>query len=142
MICERVGADQHLPVLGQARYWPDLGRTRLLPALIGEMAPRQVLDRFLGAKGKVDSGAAANAEESENQAIDALHALTSVRALLISGLQSGAPRPVTLMFLLRPLEFWKGDVMQTSPIRLQGPSKCSSSAGSPSGRKPVAFLFA
>ncbi|CAL8462111.1 g1642 [Coccomyxa elongata] len=49
----------------------------------------QVLDRFLEAKGKVDAGAAANQEEEENQTIDALHALTSVRALLLSGLQSG-----------------------------------------------------
>ena len=50
----------------------------------------QVLDRFLEAKGKVDAGAAANQDDKENQAIDALHALTSVRALLLSGLQSGA----------------------------------------------------
>lgn len=52
----------------------------------------QVLDRFLEAKGKVDAGAAANQEDEENQTIDALHALTSVRALLLSGLQSGALR--------------------------------------------------
>lgn len=51
--------------------------------------PSQVLDRFLAAKAKVDTGAGANAEEQENIAIDALHALTSVRALLVSGLQSG-----------------------------------------------------
>ncbi len=57
-----------------------------------------MLDRFLEAKGKVDAGASANAEDQENQTIDALHALTSVRALLISGLQSGAPRPVLSLF--------------------------------------------
>ena len=107
------------------------------------MASRQVLDRFLAAKGKVDSGAAANAEESENQAIDALHALTSVRALLISGLQSGAPRHETLLFPLRPLEFWKGDVMQTSPIRLQGPSSVAAvqiSTGQEAGCFPVCIV--
>jgi len=51
----------------------------------------QVLDRFLEAKGKVDSGSAANQEDRENQCIDAFHALTSVRALLASGLQGGKP---------------------------------------------------
>ena len=51
----------------------------------------QVLDRFLEAKGKVDSGDAANQEDRENQCIDAFHALTSVRALLASGLQGGKP---------------------------------------------------
>ena len=51
----------------------------------------QVLDRFLEAKDKVDSGTAANQEDQENHCIDAFHALTSVRALLASGLQSGVP---------------------------------------------------
>lgn len=49
----------------------------------------QVLDRFLEVKEKVDSGNAANQEDLENHCIDAFHALTSVRALLASGLQSG-----------------------------------------------------
>lgn len=49
----------------------------------------QVLDRLLEAKEKVDRGAAANQEDQENNCIDAFHALTSVRALLASGLQSG-----------------------------------------------------
>lgn len=52
----------------------------------------QVLDRFLAAKAKVDSGSGVEQEEAENQCIDALHALTSVRALLTSGLQSGASK--------------------------------------------------
>ena len=51
----------------------------------------QVLDRFLEAKAKVDAGKAANQEDEENACVDAFHALTSVRALLVSGLQSGAP---------------------------------------------------
>jgi hypothetical protein len=49
----------------------------------------QVLDRFLQAKAKVDGGAEASQEEQENQCIDALHALTSLRALMAYGLQSG-----------------------------------------------------
>ena len=49
----------------------------------------QVLDRFMETKEKVDSGTAANQEDQENHCIDAFHALTSVRALLASGLQSG-----------------------------------------------------
>lgn len=49
-----------------------------------------MLDRFLQAKGKADAGKAANQEDEENACVDAFHALTSVRALLASGLQSGA----------------------------------------------------
>ena len=49
----------------------------------------QALDRFLEAKAKVDGGAGASAAEQENACIDALHALTSVRAMLVSGLQGG-----------------------------------------------------
>ena len=49
----------------------------------------QVLDRFLEAKDKVDSGAAGNQEEQENACINAFHALTSVRAMLADGLRGG-----------------------------------------------------
>lgn len=68
----------------------------------------QVLDRFLEAKGKVDAGAAANQEDEENQAIDALHALTSVRALLLSGLQSGAQQYDTSKTILWGFRLGKG----------------------------------
>ncbi len=50
----------------------------------------QALDRFLEAKAKVDGGARGSTQEQENACMDALHALTSVRAMLVSGLQSGA----------------------------------------------------
>jgi hypothetical protein len=48
------------------------------------------LDRFLETKAKVDAGTFANQEDEENTCVDAFHALSSVRALLASGLQSGA----------------------------------------------------
>ncbi len=61
----------------------------------------QVLDRFLEAKEKVDSGNAANQEDLENHCINAFHALTSVRADLVAGLHSGmllAPSWTSNMF--------------------------------------------
>ncbi|KAK9806719.1 hypothetical protein WJX72_000486 [[Myrmecia] bisecta] len=48
----------------------------------------QVLDQFVSAKAVVDSGSKQGAE-AQNALMDALHSLTSVRALLASGLGSG-----------------------------------------------------
>jgi len=56
-------------------------------------APRQALERYLAARRALESGAAAGPADGAARALDALHALTSLRACLASGLASGARRP-------------------------------------------------
>lgn len=51
----------------------------------------QALERYLAARAAVDGGAASGPAEAANRVLDALHALTSLRAALASGLASGAP---------------------------------------------------
>ena len=55
-----------------------------------QIALLQELDRFLDAKRKADTGAR-EPREAANALIDAFHALTSLRALLVSNLSSGMP---------------------------------------------------
>ena len=82
-------ATTHYQALTQHPLWQGIVVKPAVGASISGCV--QVLDRFLESKGKVDSGNAANQEDQENQCIDVFHALTSVRALLASGLQGGEP---------------------------------------------------
>jgi hypothetical protein len=51
----------------------------------------QDMDRFLAAKAKVDGAEGRSDDAAKNDVVEALHALTTLRASLTSGLASGGP---------------------------------------------------
>ena len=53
----------------------------------------QAVGHFLQAKGKADGVGSSTGPEAAGAVMDALHSLTSLRALLAAGLSSGDPQP-------------------------------------------------
>lgn len=59
----------------------------------------QAVSRFVAAKAKADGVGGQTGPEAANALVDALHALTTLRAVLAGGLTSGAPAWMTHLSL-------------------------------------------